>query len=270
MAFDLGQVIYGIKPNGHLQWYRHDGAYYNGEPVWLAGDGGRKVGEGWNNFETVLHAHSHNTIYGIEFDGDLKWYRHLGARTGTPDWEAGDGGLLVAKGWNRYASVFTGGGKIFYGIEPNGDLYWHSHDGWWDGSNEWSTPESGIKIGVGWNMFKNVFGRGAGFIYGIRYDGALQWYRHLGFNDGSATWTAGNGGLNVGTGWDDFTNVDIGGDGSQGLMYSWHADGTMRWYHHDGWWNGASTWKANSGRTIGGGWGMYAKVFSGDLLSVNL
>ena len=110
----------------------------------------------------------------------------------------------------------------------------------------------------------------AGFIYGIRYDGALQWYRHLGFNDGSATWTAGNGGLNVGTGWDDFTNVDIGGDGSQGLMYSWHADGTMRWYSHDGWWNGASTWKANSGRTIGGGWDMYAKVFSGDLLSVNL
>jgi hypothetical protein len=60
--------------------------------------------------------------------------------------------------------------------------------------------------------------------------------------------------LNVGTGWDDSTNVGIGGDGSQGLMYSWHADGTMRWCHHDGWWNGASTWKANSGRTIGGGW----------------
>ena len=98
-----GQVIYGIKPNGHLQWYRHDGGYYNGEPVWVAGDGGRKVGEGWNNFETVLHAHSHNTIYGIELRRRPEVVsppRRL--EPALPDWEAGDGGLLVAKGWNRY------------------------------------------------------------------------------------------------------------------------------------------------------------------------
>ena len=34
--------------------------------------------------------------------------------------EAGDGGRLVATGWNRYVSAFTCGGKILYGIDEAG------------------------------------------------------------------------------------------------------------------------------------------------------
>jgi len=49
-----------------------------------------------------------------------------------------------------------------------------------------------------------VFSGEDGVIYGMYPDGRLQWYRHDGWRDGSSNWTAGNGGRQVGTGWNVF------------------------------------------------------------------
>ncbi|MET9026620.1 hypothetical protein ABZW96_13495 [Nocardia sp. NPDC004168] len=40
-------VIYGIKPNGDLHWYRHDGGR-DGTATWTAGAGGKKISGGWD------------------------------------------------------------------------------------------------------------------------------------------------------------------------------------------------------------------------------
>ncbi|WP_438037326.1 hypothetical protein [Sorangium sp. So ce204] len=49
-------------------------------------------------------------------------------------------------------------------------------------------------------------------VYGVTSDGKLQWYRHNGWETGSSDWTAGNGGRNVGTGWNMYDRVFSGGD----------------------------------------------------------
>ncbi|MEU2507164.1 tachylectin-related carbohydrate-binding protein, partial [Streptomyces sp. NPDC007863] len=46
-------VIYGITPDGLLQWYRHDG-WRDGTNRWTAGAGGNNIGGGWNIYNTVF------------------------------------------------------------------------------------------------------------------------------------------------------------------------------------------------------------------------
>ncbi|MER5891634.1 tachylectin-related carbohydrate-binding protein, partial [Streptomyces sp. NPDC001876] len=41
-----GGVIYGITPEGQLQWYRHDG-WSDGTNRWTAGAGGNALSGGW-------------------------------------------------------------------------------------------------------------------------------------------------------------------------------------------------------------------------------
>ncbi|MER5891635.1 hypothetical protein ABT105_01255, partial [Streptomyces sp. NPDC001876] len=46
-------VIYGITPEGQLQWYRHDG-WSDGTNRWTAGAGGNALSGGWNIFDTIF------------------------------------------------------------------------------------------------------------------------------------------------------------------------------------------------------------------------
>ncbi|MFH0521842.1 tachylectin-related carbohydrate-binding protein, partial [Streptomyces sp. M41] len=46
-------VIYAIKPNGDLHWYRHDG-WKKGTAHWTAGAGGNKISGGWNIYDKVF------------------------------------------------------------------------------------------------------------------------------------------------------------------------------------------------------------------------
>ena len=90
-------IIYAIKDNGDLMWYRHDGRE-DGTFRWTAGDGGRKVGTGWNVKQ--VFSGGNGIIYAIKDNGDLMWYRHDGREDGTFRWTAGDGGRKVGTGWN--------------------------------------------------------------------------------------------------------------------------------------------------------------------------
>ena len=45
-------VIYAVRDNGDLLWYRHDG-WGDGSFAWAAGSG-TKVDKGWSNFIEVL------------------------------------------------------------------------------------------------------------------------------------------------------------------------------------------------------------------------
>ena len=198
-------VIYGIKPNGDLQWYRHDG-FTDGTNRWTAGAGGLNVSGGWNIYSTVLAA-GDGVIYGIKPNGDLQWYRHDGFTDGTNRWTAGAGGLNIGGGWDIYSTVLAAGNGVIYGIKPNGDLQWYRHDGFTDGTNRWTAGAGGLNIGGGWDIYSTVLAAGNGVIYGIKPNGDLQWYRHDGFTDGTNRWTAGAGGLNVSGGWNIYNTV---------------------------------------------------------------
>ena len=71
----------------------------------------------------------------------------------------------------------------FYAIANSGELFWYK-DLKRDGTNGpnaetgWD-PRSGSQIGVGWQMFSQVFSGGDGIIYGIKPTGELLWYKAL-------------------------------------------------------------------------------------------
>jgi Tachylectin len=105
----IGTVIYGIKPNGDLHWYRHDGIE-DGSNRWTAGAGGKRISGGWDIYNTIFSGRGHDSgvIYGIKPNGSLHWYRHDGWQNGTAHWTAGQGGNKISGGWNIYNTVFSG------------------------------------------------------------------------------------------------------------------------------------------------------------------
>ncbi|TQM11740.1 tachylectin [Pseudonocardia kunmingensis] len=256
----VGFAVYGIKPNGDLHWYRHDG-WKEGTAHWTAGAGGVRISGGWGIYANVFSG-GDGVIYGIKPNGDLHWYRHDGWKEGTAHWTAGAGGVRISGGWGIYANVFSGGDGVIYGIKPNGDLHWYRHDGWKEGTAHWTAGAGGVRISGGWGIYANVFSGGDGVIYGIKPNGDLHWYRHDGWKEGTAHWTAGAGGVRISGGWGIYANVFSGGDG---VIYGIKPNGDLHWYRHDGWKQGTAHWTAGAGGVrISGGWDIYAGVFGGD------
>lgn len=162
-VFSAGEgIIYAVRRNGDLLWYRHDGRAY-GESNW-AGNSGNKVGNGWQQFKQVFSG-GDGIIYAVQHAGldpstgrrtgrHLLWYRHDGWRDGSRTWAA-NSGATVGRYWEHFSMVFSGVEGVIFAIQANGDLLWYRHDGRGDGSFNWDTS-SGKKVGNGWN-FAHVF-----------------------------------------------------------------------------------------------------------------
>ncbi|HEY3058679.1 MAG TPA: tachylectin-related carbohydrate-binding protein [Chloroflexota bacterium] len=193
-------------------------------------------------------------IYVVNSDGTLSCFQHDGYLNGASLWQK-DGGLEVGHGWKDFRQVFSAAGAI-YAIQPDGTLLWYQHHGYatcaaqpWSGS---------LPVGHDWQNFKQVFpmttssGNGA-IIYAIQSDGMLQWYKHLGYSDGSNTWSGPN---SIGTGWQNFKQVFSTGDG---VIYAIQNDGTLQWYRHLGYGDGSNTWSDPT--SVGSGWQTFLGVF---------
>jgi N,N-dimethylformamidase len=51
--------------------------------------------------------------------------------------------------------------------------------------------------------------------------------------------------------------------GGNGIIYARQADGTLLWYRHTGWQNGAATWaNGGNGRVIGTGWNIFSTILA--------
>lgn len=119
-------------------------------------------------------------------------------------------------------------------------MRWYKHNGFLNGTTNWADPIGGIEVGTGWGDFKSVFATSGGVIYAIQPDGKLRWYKHNGWMDGTASWADPGGGLELGTaGWADFNSVFASRDG---IIYAVQPDGSLFWYYHQGWNNGAVSW----------------------------
>ena len=241
-----------------LLWYRHNG-YADGSFSW---EGARIVGTDWE-FSEIAPGGA-GLIYAVEGDGDLLWYDHLGSVLGTFRWA---GPNPVGSGWN-ITSVNASGrdvlglfcdtrngspllasptGTIIYAIRADGTLDWFRHDGADTGTPSWANGGQPTTVGSGWvGGQQRVFSGCNGVIYLVADDGALSWYKHKGYLDGSFDWEGPN---KVGTGWSKFHDVfSIGG----GIIYAIDQDGTLWWYKHKGYQTGTADWEEQ--RKVGSGW----------------
>ncbi|MCR6546450.1 tachylectin-related carbohydrate-binding protein [Dehalobacterium formicoaceticum] len=189
-------------------------------------------------------------LYVIAQNEELHWYRNDEASrpNGSTDWL---GPKVVGTGWGGFSSVFSGGGVAIYGVQPNGDLLWYGHDGYWDSTPRWKGPH---KVGWGWDGFKSIFSGGEYVVYGIQPNGDLLWYRHHAAASGGdvTTWT---GQIKVGNGWAHFAKVFSGGDG---IIYAIREDGVLLRYHHRGYLTGSLDWAPYE--QIGTGWNGFQEV----------
>ena len=261
--------IYGVRPDGQLAWYRHDGALVGGG---LESWGGMQiVGTGWQG---LIHVFSggNGIIYAVSSDGDLRWYRHGGYREGggLETWEPRDTGYrVVGSGWRDLRHVFWGGDGVIYAVAPNGELRWYKHNGYSNGGGlaTWEPQDTGYRVvGQGWGDALHVFSAGNGIIYAVTPMGELRWYRHRGYlhGGGAETWEPQDTGHKVvGHGWQDVRHLLWGG---QGIIYAVAGDGSLRWYRHNGYESGGdlSTWEPRDTgyRTVGTGWGAMQHLFA--------
>jgi len=102
---------------------------------------------------------------------------------------------------------------------------------------------------------------GNGIIYAIRADGALLWYRHVGYLTGAATWAGGSGRV-IGSGWHVFRTVLAAADGE---IFGIMPDGTIHWYQYvvTNLGTGAGYWaRGGTGPVIGYGF-TFPRIFGG-------
>jgi hypothetical protein len=191
-------VVYAMEPNGDLWWFRHDG-FRDGSPRWTKS--AERIGNGWTVFDKII-AGEDGVIYGRYPDGRLRWYRHLGHADGSRVWAQDRDVRQAADGWGRFTDIFAGSGGVLYGIEPNGDLRWHKHEGYLTGENSWA-PEV-PRVGNGWGNLKGVLSAGRGIIYAIWPTGELVRYNHFGHQTGENRHA---NSVVIDTGWQDSRRV---------------------------------------------------------------
>lgn len=192
-----------------------------------------------------------------------------------------EGPRTVNNGWQNFVDIFpaaygaTGGstyGFSVFGLTRDGALKWYRHDGFADGSAQWSAP---VDVGTGWNSFKKVFAGGDGVLYAIGDDGKLRWYRYQDALNARRppSWA---GPLVVASGWGGLVDVFSGG---VGVIYAVQKDGTLLWWRHVSYQNGidpahmatpapgftglgrvGAKWEGP--RVVGSGWQNFRKIFS--------
>lgn len=218
-------------------------------------------------------------MFGIEPDGDLRWYRCGGNgeadRSGATGWHP-NSGSAVGNGWQNFRQVMGGGDGVVFAIAENGNLLWYRYDGEGEpghsGGLGWH-PNSGNPIGRGFDGFIDVFcsphqGRNSpgATIWGVTPDGDLRWYRYRGHGEADETGSIGwdpNSGNVVGNGWQNFLHIFS----PSSVIFAIGQEGELRWYSYGG--NGeadrsgATGWQANSGNHVGHGWENFREVFSG-------
>lgn len=217
---------YGVNAPGELVWFEH--LWHSGQPGTPATFAGpRKLADGWNRYRSVLPAGG-KSIYAIDEEGNLDWYRHDGAFDGTTTMT---GPVRVGWGWHGYTKVIAGGNGVLYGMKADGKLFWYRHEGFEDGGDV-HTFRGPVEVGSGWTMFDRIFSAGDNTLYGVKPDGTLMWYFHKGAIQGTYQWESP---MQVGNGWQNFAHIFGVGDG---IIYAVQPDGQVLWYQHETWKNG--------------------------------
>ncbi len=216
-------VVLAIQPDGDLLWYQYAGdgrADRSGATGWHP-NSGNAIGNGWQSFVHVfvLPQQGRNskgiTVFGVEPNGDLRWYQYRGNgesdRSGAAGWDANSGNV-VGNGWAAFQRIVGAGGDIF-AVQDDGALRWYSYQGTGiadrSGATGWHA-NSGNQVGRGWQNFRHLTGGtddsgGIGTVlYAVAQNGDLLWYRYTGRGEQDPTGGLGwnpNSANPIGNGW---------------------------------------------------------------------
>jgi Tachylectin len=193
-------ILYALKKNGDLDWYRHYG-YLDGSVKW---GGATLVGTGWNSATRVI-AMGRGIFYGQMATGEMLWNKHENYLTGQGFYAGWAQPAVKVMGLGNYKVVFGGGEGVFYAVNDKGELVWFRHKTYLQplaktGPAILEDWQGGRTIGTGWGGFSKLFCAGRGHIYGLLPSGELRAYDHVGWQDGSSIWGQE---VKIGDGWGD-------------------------------------------------------------------
>jgi hypothetical protein len=271
--------MYAVRQNGLLRWFEYGGlgeANPAGNRGW-APNSGNPIGRGWNNLLNLASG-GDGVLYGVEPNGDLRWFMYDGGGESDPSGATGwhsNSGNVIGNGWHGlrflFSTPFEGTvastilGAIF-AVDQNGGLRWFRYlgDGTHDpsGNTGWH-PNSGNAIGRGWSAGFRFITAVSNVILAVEDDGDLRWYKYVGEGENDPTggtgWAPGSGNV-IGRGWDRFRVIFGGIDWRRGgyVIYGIASDGSLVWYRYTGSGesdpSGSRGWDPNSGNVIGNGW----------------
>jgi hypothetical protein len=105
-----GNVVFAVKEDGTLLWFRYDGtgkADESGGTGWHP-NSGNPIGNGWQGFRAIFGGVSDeggvigHVIYGVTEDGDVYWFRYEGNgeadKTGNTGWHP-NSRTVIRRGW---------------------------------------------------------------------------------------------------------------------------------------------------------------------------
>ncbi|MEU4677887.1 N,N-dimethylformamidase beta subunit family domain-containing protein [Micromonospora sp. NPDC023737] len=198
-------VIYGVRSDGSLIWYRHEG-WATATTGWATGSG-RVIGAGFNQFVNVFGGLD-GSLYGLRADGTIRRYRYVcsNLETGEGSWIGGSG-IQIGSGFAKYPRM-AGFNGYFYGITANGDVYAYRFN---PAIGTWINGSGTLLSGFNSKTYQ-MFADDAGVVYTVKY-GTITWRK----NNGSA-WTTGSD-YQIGTGFTELMYVGLIAAG-QGALYA--------------------------------------------------
>jgi hypothetical protein len=206
-------IILGVTRDGDLTFFRYTGGGEEDRSGTLGFEGnqGTVIGNGFHTFphifvaprdgETTLPA---TTIFTVDQQGDLRWFRYTGNGehdpTGASGFDGPNQGNQIGNGFTNFRHIVGVGGGAFVAVPENGDLLWFRYTGNGEhdpsGANGFVENNSGNQIGNGFGTFRHLFGgldrdRRSRLILGVTRDGDLLYFRYTGNGEHDPTGTRG-------------------------------------------------------------------------------
>src|SRR5207249_4681458 len=145
-------VVYAIRQDGKLFWYRNTGAD-NGVRSWSEA---KEVGSEWGGYKEVFST-GKGAVYAVKPDGTLLFIQQIGFEIGAKSWEPA---RVVGTGWNQFRQIIPSSDGVILAIRPDGKLLWYKDHGlvrptvaFGRVRQVWEGP---VEIGSGWQDFSKV------------------------------------------------------------------------------------------------------------------
>ncbi|GIH27582.1 hypothetical protein Aph01nite_58920 [Acrocarpospora phusangensis] len=186
------------------------------------------------------------TIFAVDRDGVLRRFQHTGYENGEKRWSTPPG-VKVGEGWQRYVWLVSGNPGTLYAVDAEGRMFL------FDDLSQEMDPDDGKFVKAGLPEFKSFTGAYDVF-YGLREDGGICWFRHL----GGAEWTSPDCTL-VKTGMRGYDRLVATG---HGVVFAVTAAGDLRWFRHLNSTLGGSSWEGDHLAPNATGWSGFLDVTS--------
>lgn len=163
-------IVYGVRADGALLWFRHVD-WRTGGPSWANGGNGRVIGSGFQHHRWV-GASATGEIYTLDGHGTLSSMRYVLAdfATGAGSWADKARPAVLATGWQRFPRVFGGVDSVLWAVDTGGDLY---------RAPVVSGRADAASVGTGYDAMAYLMADAGGQLYGVR-ENALTWQRYQG------------------------------------------------------------------------------------------